>query len=339
MRSPIYQEPGQHYSADSCAPLVAAVQAGKLQLHVVSRGQYPGVRLPATALTGLRSIGLWDAAHDRDWGLPLHRNEGIEIAFQATGHNCFGLLDVEHPLRPHDLTVTRPWQPHRIGNPHVAAGRLCWLIIDLGVRRPHQDWHWPAWFVLTEGDLRELTEALRRCERAVWHATPEVRRCFQQIELVLTSPAPLQKASLLAVYINELFFELLQMFRQGDMRLDDSLTSFLRTVELFWDEMRANPSMLAGEWTLETLARKCEMGVNTFCKCTRELKNASPMRYLYACRVDAACRLLRATPERSVTAIAFDCGFSSTQHFCNVFRKQIGSTPQAYRSGSTKGPG
>jgi AraC family L-rhamnose operon regulatory protein RhaS len=333
MPSPAYKESGHLYLADTCAPLVVAAQSGKLQLCVLSRGQYPGTRLPAKTLAGLRSAGFWDAEHDQDWGLAVHRNEGIEIAFQATGHNTFALLDTEYPLRPGDLTVTRPWQPHRIGNPNVATGRLYWLIIDVGVRRPHQDWQWPAWLVLTEDDRRELTEALRHNEQAVWHATSEVRQCFQRIGQIIESPSALQSASLLTVHINELFVVLLQMFRRGELPLDISLSSPLRTVELFWEEMRANPALLGSEWTLEELARRCEMGVTRFCQLTRQLKNVSPMQYLSACRVEAACRLLRSNPGRSVTSIALDCGFSSTQHFCNVFRRQVGCTPQVYRAG------
>ena len=30
-------------------------------------------------LPGLKMAGYWDADSDQDWGLPWHRNEGIEL--------------------------------------------------------------------------------------------------------------------------------------------------------------------------------------------------------------------------------------------------------------------
>ena len=43
-----------------------------------------------------------------------------------------------------------------------------------------------------------------------------------------------------------------------------------------------------------------------------------------------ACRWLTHT-DRSIEQIAFDSGFSSRSHFCTVFRRQMGMTPNAYR--------
>ena len=34
----------------------------------------------------------------------------------------------------------------------------------------------------------------------------------------------------------------------------------------------------------------------------------------------------------SIKAIAQDCGFTSTEYFCGVFRKEMGKTPSEFRS-------
>ena len=67
--------------ADSCEPLADAVRRGEVSLIARARGQYPGTRIPEARLPGLRSIGCWDAVGPQNWGLPMHRNEGIEICF------------------------------------------------------------------------------------------------------------------------------------------------------------------------------------------------------------------------------------------------------------------
>ena len=58
----------------------------------------------------------------RRWGLDWHRNEGIEFTWLEQGTLPFATDDVETVLRPGDLTITRPWQRHRVGAPHVTPG-------------------------------------------------------------------------------------------------------------------------------------------------------------------------------------------------------------------------
>ena len=52
--------------------------------------------------------------------------------------------------------------------------------------------------------------------------------------------------------------------------------------------------------------------------------------YIAMHRVGRAKRLLW-HPEYSVTDVAMQCGFSSSQYFCRVFRRMVGQTPAQYR--------
>ncbi len=60
-----------------------------------------------------------------------------------------------------------------------------------------------------------------------------------------------------------------------------------------------------------------------------------PYRYLHACRVTDAQRLLRAT-DRSVAEIAFLVGYSDPVNFIRHFRAIAGTTPARYRAESTR---
>jgi AraC family L-rhamnose operon regulatory protein RhaS len=57
----------------------------------------------------------------------------------------------------------------------------------------------------------------------------------------------------------------------------------------------------------------------------------SPMQYLSHLRIEVAGKLLREHPQRNITEIALDCGFSSSQCFAKVFRRQMGCMPRDYR--------
>jgi AraC-like DNA-binding protein len=56
----------------------------------------------------------------------------------------------------------------------------------------------------------------------------------------------------------------------------------------------------------------------------------TPNDYLQRLRVEKAKELL-ASPERTITEVAMETGFSSAQYFSGVFRKYAGRTPREYR--------
>ena len=168
---PQYRSRGEIYQAATCVPLVEAAKAGQVRIEALAHGHYPGRRLSRCLLPGLNAIGYWDADADQLWGLAWHRNEGIEVSFLESGSLGFAVDHHECTLQPDDLTITRPWQRHRVGNPYVGAGRLHWLIIDVGVRHPNQEWKWPCWVMLTKAELKQLTDILRHNEQPVWRAS------------------------------------------------------------------------------------------------------------------------------------------------------------------------
>jgi AraC-like DNA-binding protein len=331
MLIPIYQEQRRTYEADTCQPVADAVEAGQLRHVALVRGHYPGRRLPRNALPGVKVVGFWDADHRQDWGLDWHRNEGIELTFLESGGLGFAVEGQEFQLKAGDLTFTRPWQQHRVGDPHLAAGRLHFLILDVGVRRPHQTWRWPSWIVLTASDLRQLTEFLRHNEQPVWRATPEVARCFSRIAAAAEADCDGSSVSSLAVGINQLFLSVLEMFRRQDVCLDESLSSTRRTVDLFWADLCQSLDHLSLEWTVRGMARRCGMGATNFIHHSKQLFNMTPMQYLNHCRLTAAARLLKEQPDRSITDIALACGFASSQYFATLFRRSFGATPRAFR--------
>jgi AraC-like DNA-binding protein len=324
----IFLAPGATYHADSCEPVRQAVARGELQLHGFGRRSYPGIPLPARMLPEVCSIGFWDAVGTQHWGLDWHRNEGIELTYLDRGKLDFLVEDEQFVLQSGDLTVSRPWQRHRVGNPNVAACRLYFLILDVGVRRPNQPWQWPSWLILSPHDVRRLTTLLSHNENPVWRANQEVRRCFGKIGELVDTKKPLGVQTQMQLYINELFLALMQLLQKKNAPLDARLTSTRRSVEMF---LSALPDHLETPWTLEEMARQCGLGRSRFTEYCRQITNLTPSDYLAQCRVEAGKQLLLAEPRGSITDVALSCGFQSSQYFATVFHRRTGVSPRDYR--------
>ena len=335
-RPPVYRTGGRVYRTDTCRPQVDALRAGKIAYHALARGTYPGARLPPRALPGVSCVGYWDAIGAQDWGLELHRNEGIEIACMETGGMPYVVDGVRHTLRAGDLTITRPWQLHCHGHPRIGPGRIHWVIIDVGVRRPHETWRWPPWLILSAEDLAELARRLRSNERAVWKADEPLVESFRAIARTLSDHPPRACISPVAVHLNALLLHLLELLRGDRSPAPAALAPAERTVELFLRDLEENPASLGREWTLESMAQECGLRATAFAKYCRRLMNTSPLHHLNRLRLARAALLLRTAPRRTVTEVAFDVGFHSSQYFSTQFHRHFRCTPKAYRGAQTK---
>jgi AraC-like DNA-binding protein len=201
---------------------------------------------------------------------------------------------IDYHLSHGHLTVTRPWQLHRVGNPYVTASRLHWIILDLGVRRPHQEWVWPDWLVMSKSDLRELTRLLQLNEQPVRRADTRIEQCFENIGSSLESSR--SQESRLLLHLNELFLELLELLRKQNLELDKTLSSRRRSVELFLSSLS---NQVEHPWALESMAEQCGLGRSRFTHYCYELTNMPPLEYLNRGRIERACRLLSTHHEKT----------------------------------------
>jgi len=334
--APIYHGRKARFEIDSCAPQSAAVRGGKIRLHALSKGHYPGVLLRPDQLTGITSLGFWNGTGAQDWGLEPHRNEGVEICFLETGTMAFSVEAKNFELRSGHFTITRPWQLHKLGAPNIGPGKLHWLILDVGVRRPNQDWRWPRWVTLTPDDKAQLTRKLRHNENAVWNASPEIASAFRGLsEGVLHWRKPHTESRILTL-LNLLLLGILTALTEQQTNQNPDLTSRRRTVELFLRDLASNSASTCEPWTLSKMATHCGMGITTFCKYCHELVNNGPVEYLNQCRLDLAASQLKENPALSVTEIAFQNGYNSSQYFATAFRKRFKTTPRRYQARSAR---
>ncbi|MGN0299411.1 MAG: helix-turn-helix domain-containing protein [Lachnospiraceae bacterium] len=81
--------------------------------------------------------------------------------------------------------------------------------------------------------------------------------------------------------------------------------------------------------TLEDLAACVHLNSRYFCRMFRELTHQSPIEYLNTYRIEAACEQLSYT-DKTITEIAFDCGYHDVGYFIKVFKKIKGLTPTQY---------
>jgi AraC family L-rhamnose operon transcriptional activator RhaR len=81
---------------------------------------------------------------------------------------------------------------------------------------------------------------------------------------------------------------------------------------------------------LADLAKKSHLSQRHFTRVFQECIGRSPIDHLMHVRCQKAAELLKGT-DRTITDIAFDCGFSDSNYFTRCFRKTMDQTPKQYR--------
>jgi len=326
---PVYRTATRTYRIDDCAAQLEAIREGRVTFRGYSNGLYPGDPIDASTLPGVSSIGYLDTVGFQVWGVHPHRNEGIEFCFLESGSTILGLGRKQHTLGPGALTITRPWQRHRLGDPGIGHSRLHWIIIDVGVRGPGQDWTWPSWVILSDEDRAELMRLLNINRRPVMPGSADVKHCFREIARAMGSPHA-GRFSRIAVHLNHLLLSILELLRTGSSA-DEAVARRRNTVRAFLEGLAGDLERLSAPWTLEKMADACGLRTTAFVKYCHDVTNASPINYLIQARLNHAASLLRHQPERTITDIALACGFASSQYFATAFRRHYRCTPTAYR--------
>lgn len=321
----------KHTIADDCSPLILAVNRGETDLVAFGRGQYPGVPIPQGQLPGLRSIGYWDAVGPQSWGLPMHRNEGIEICYLLSGETYFSTHSDKWMLHAGDITITRPWQRHQLGNPSIGPCKLFWMILDVESSEGREAWEFPSWIGPDSLSRRELLGIFRKNQRC--HILDEGQQLKGFMEMIcrnLGRDGSLKMAQV-ANWINFLLIEVAQQLSGEIKESAGDPLGFNQTIRQFFNGLESSVDKSAEPWTVAEIARACRVGKTYLSNACRDIFNTTPFEQLNRIRLAHAANLLKKFPEKSVTEIAFTSGFNTSQYFATRFRKQYGVSPQVFR--------
>lgn len=90
---------------------------------------------------------------------------------------------------------------------------------------------------------------------------------------------------------------------------------------------------LSSDLSLGELAAIAGLSIPHFCRAFKQTLGCPPHAFIVRRRVERAKEYLRLST-MPITEVALLCGFSSSSHFANTFRRETGTTPQDFRNSS-----
>ena len=259
--------------------------------------------------------------------LPKHRNGGLEIHYIAQGRLHWEIEGRPFLVPPHSLFFTFPWEKHgscadfepghffhfvvfRMRNPDERNPRKFRLVPGFGLSNSEQD-----------EIFRRLSSVRNRC----FAASPDFAWVIARLAGELTQPGFMARTNIVALS-RVMLCELVKNVSSSEVQNPKNSLSEPRVLE-FVNELRTR---CVEPWTLGSMAAACRLKRTQFENLTKELTGDTPLRLLNRFRVRQSQVPLRGS-NKTITEIAFDAGFSSSQYFSRIFRNLVGITPSQYR--------
>lgn len=272
-----------------------------------------------TRLPGVLMIGRYNhiraegGLHDHD-----HR-DAVEICYLVKGRQTYRVQGRDYRLTGGDVFVTFPRERHGTGGLPQEKGVLYWMILRmpagnrgfLGLR--------PAGSrVLKKALLTMPRRHFRGCWRIQWHLD-EIMRLLHERPGALGDVALANHA--VAVLLLVIKCSATPVRRPAAISLEPAL--------------RHIREHLGAQLRVAQLAEIAGLSAARFKARFKEELGIPPAEFVQRERVAEACRRLVSTAD-SITRIAFDLGYSSSQYFSTVFKRYTGKTPAGYRAKSAK---
>lgn len=266
---------------------------------------------------GVLHFGRYDYPSARR-GLPPHEhNHAMEICVLVRGQQVYEVAGERYMLSGGDVFVTFPGEVHGTGDAPEGKGVLYWLILKMTPgSRP--------WLGLSTGHARALRHALIGLPRRHFRGSWRLRTLLDGVKArVLRPRAPLDKVALQ----NDVVAFLLELVHAAG---SEARSRVDRTRPL--GGVLAHITAHVGDpMPLAELAAMAGLSMPRFKARFREELGMPPGEYVLRARVAEAERRLRDTSQ-TITQIAFDLGFSSSQYFATVMKRYTGQTPRQLRA-------
>lgn len=271
------------------------------------------MRPRADGLAGLLQLGRYNHTAA---GLSLAEHshgQAIEICFLIKGRQSYRVGGQGYNLRGGDVFLAFPGEVHGSGDQPEEKGILYWMILStLPGPRPLLG--------LPPKDAQALLQALLGIRPRHFKGSPRMKASLDAFTRLYHAPQGPLSSCAMANQVIAFLLEVVSCAAQGSPR------NQVRDLLSVFDHIHQN---LGEELTVPGLARMCGLSTARFKVRFREQAGVPPGEFIQRERVRAAQHRL-SSGRYSVTEVAMDLGFSSSQYFATVFKRFTGSSPSSW---------
>jgi len=250
---------------------------------------------------------------------PQSVSECIRIYFINDGKFEWSINDESFILYPSDVALIMP--DTKFGNEKgvLEIGSISWIHVKAHKKENADLGKWSS---LSETESQAINKVLLMNNIPVLSKLSEAGRILRYIYDEINNQE-IGYTTRVNQLIDELFIIITRHLTKQNNRARDFPKVFMQLEQA----LRQN---LSYQWTVEEMAAIAGMGTTLFNERVKNFTGFTPLNYLINIRISEAIKSLKKA-DVSITDIALDTGFYSSQHFSTTFKKLTGYTPSEFR--------
>jgi len=264
-------------------------------------------------VTGVELFGRYnyDRAHP---GLRDHRHrDAMEICFLIKGRQTYRVGKRNYHLCGGDVFITFPNELHGTGGAPEEKGVLYWMALK-----------WPGrkhpFLGLSPAHGTDLFQSLLHLNQRHFRGSWKMKKHLDAITLCYHQrPSTLQSVTM----ANAVVAFLIEVISAAHSAHRNATKESFQTIRHYIEEHLTEPL------PIPALAAQARLSVPRFKARFKEEYGVPPGEYIMRTRIAKACERFSQS-RATITEIAYDLGFSTSQYFATVFKRYTGQRPSAY---------
>ncbi|MBP8155859.1 MAG: helix-turn-helix transcriptional regulator [Leadbetterella sp.] len=251
----------------------------------------------------------------------MEENQGIRFVFVIDGKYYWTIENQTFTVFPNDLVVVFPGQTFGSLSGSFEVGTFVSLSLDVDFQ-DSSELRLGDWSSISDTEQRLISQILSQKDQSIIPSFKLYGELLQKLELEIFANEIAYKSK-----VNNLLDDIWIWLARQMSKNENQGRIFPQTFHRLDQMLREN---LAHPWTVEEMAAIMGLGTTTFTEKVKAFSGFPPLNYLINLRISEAIRLLK-NSDKSLTDIALDTGFYSSQHFSTTFKKLTGYTPGHFR--------
>lgn len=269
-------------------------------------------RVEDTAIPELPEVGKFQISNTlRPMPMEVHRNE-LEFLLLNSGYKKIWVEEHCYEMSGGDLLVVFPGQRHGAEDYVQNRTTLTYALVAVPTELD-------SFCMLEENERRVLWQELKNLRGKKFRVSGTVSRAMETLYNSVNTGKPLEHAEM-RVNLMRFLFHVLKEADSIGAPLPADIAEVIRYIRESRGEMP----------DIAKLAAQARLSESRFKQKFKQATGIPPAEFIVREKIDQAKVILRET-RQTVTSIAMELGFSSSQHFSVLFKKYVGESPIQYR--------
>ncbi len=252
--------------------------------------------------------------------MDIHDHEFSEIAIVTSGSAIHCIGNETFPLKPGDVLIIHPGYGHAYDQAEDMA--MTNIIYDAGMPLPAlESCGLPLMLKLFPAKFPAGPETLAPAVRIADEDIEPIYELTRKLDYEVRHLRPGKQVLILAIFMEIIVY-------LG--RCDKSVSPVKKFNFALNEVINYMDRHYAEKITTADLTRAAKMSERNLFRHFRNVFSVSPNEYLRHIRVQRATEMLL-NSDKQISKIALECGFCDSNHFCKIFTKMVGHTPNKFR--------